>query len=113
MNWKTLDTMPQLVQLKADSFQKPVIIFKHSTTCGISAFAKHKLESNWDFTETDFDFYYLDLLSYRPISNQVAEDFGVVHQSPQIIVIKDGQAIYNTSHHQISTDAIRKSLKLV
>jgi len=113
MDWKTLDSAAQLVQIKEDSFTKPVMIFKHSTTCGISAFAKQKLEDNWDFSPEEFDFYYLDLLTYRPISNQIRDDFGVTHQSPQIILIKDGKAVFDTSHHQINSQAIRKSLELV
>ena len=110
MNWIHLDTAAQLEQIKRDSFVKPVVIFKHSVTCGISAFAKQRLEDKWDFTDEDFDFYYLDLLSYRPISNQISSDFKVTHQSPQIILIKDGSAVYNTSHHAISVDDLRKSL---
>ena len=103
-DWHELTELGQLETIKAESNEKPVVIFKHSVTCGISAGAKYQLESDWDFNPTDFKFYYLDLLAHRPVSNKIAEEFGVVHQSPQVIVIKNGQAVADTSHH-----AIRKS----
>jgi bacillithiol system protein YtxJ len=108
--WKILDNAAQLEQITADSFHKPVVLFKDSTSCGISARAKYELEKNWDFNVDELDFYYLDLLTYRPISNQIAADFGVTHQSPQIILLKNGQAVYNTSHHRISVAALREAL---
>jgi len=57
------------------------------------------------------DFYYLDLLTYRPISNEIAEKFSVTHQSPQILVIKNGNAVFNNSHHSISADSLKEGLK--
>ena len=109
-SWKTLDTIGQLEEIKEASNTKTQILFKHSVTCGISGHAEHKLESAWDFNENDFDFYYLDLLANRPISNKIAEMFKVVHQSPQILVIKDGKAISHFSHQAISIDRLRNDL---
>jgi len=109
-DWKILDTESQLDQVIKDSYNKPVVLFKHSVTCGISAGAKHTLESNWDFKEEELDFYYLDLLSFRSVSNKIAELFDVIHQSPQVILIKDGKAVYNTSHHKISVPGLRSAL---
>lgn len=108
--WKKLSHPEQLEQLIQDSFQKPVVIFKHSTRCGISAHAKYRLESDWGFSEEDMDFYYLDLIAYRHVSNQIAETFRVTHQSPQIILICNGQAVFDTSHHMISVPVIRRAL---
>lgn len=105
--WIHLTEMDQLDQLIQESADLPVVIFKHSTTCGISSAAQHRLVSQWDdIAETDMKFYYLDLLTYRPISNAVAERLGIVHQSPQVIVIRDGAAVYDTSHHSVSIGAI-------
>ena len=109
-DWKVLDSIEQLEKVIEASKDKPVVIFKHSTTCGISARAKHGLESEWDFDANDFDFYYLDLLSYRPVSNKVAEVLNVIHQSPQIVVVKNGKAVFNNSHHAISVDSLKKNL---
>jgi len=109
-NWKTLDDIAQLDQISKDSKSKTVVLFKHSVTCGISAGAKHRLESQWDLINADIDFYYLDLLSYRSISNAIADRWGVRHQSPQIIVIKDDKAIHDTSHGSISAGALQDIL---
>jgi len=110
-DWKVLSTIEQLDEVVEGSKKKPVVLFKHSTTCGISAGAKHALESKWDFAAGDLDFYYLDLLNLRPISNEIASRFGVIHQSPQIIVIADGKAVFDTSHHRISADTLRGALE--
>lgn len=111
--WKALNDIKQIDQLKAISKEKPVVIFKHSTTCGISANAKFRLEGDWADVKSNIDFYYLDLLSYRPVSNLIAEEFGVVHQSPQIIIIHDERAVYNTSHHRISIADLNTALDAV
>ena len=95
-------------QIKDLSFKIPVVLFKDSTTCGISAHAKHKLKSAWDFETSDLSFFYLDLLNYRNISNKIAEVFGVIHQSPQILVIKDGVSVSNFSHQAINVERLRK-----
>lgn len=108
--WKVLNDIAQLDTIVNDSAKKPVVIFKHSISCGISSMAKEKLESDWDFTAEDLDFYYLDLINNRPVSNEVATYFGVTHQSPQVILIQNGKATYNTSHHQISIAALHKAL---
>lgn len=110
-SWKVLSTMEQLDEIVEDSKKKPVVLFKHSLTCGISAGAKHGLESKWDFNEDELDFYYLDLLNLRPISNEIANRFGVIHQSPQVIVIANGKAVFDTSHHRISVPALRSAIE--
>jgi len=109
-NWKNLDSEEQFEEIIDRSFERPVMLFKHSTTCGISAGAKNRLESNWDVNPEIMDFFYLDLLSNRSISNLIAERLNVIHQSPQIILVKDGKAVYNTSHHAINTQAVNDAL---
>ena len=86
-DWKVLQEVHQLDSLISDSFNKPVVIFKHSIRCGTSAMAKFQLEQSWDFSAEDLDFYYLDLINHRKISNQIAEVLNVVHQSPQMCKI--------------------------
>ncbi len=108
--WKKLEDADHFEQLIEDSYDKPVIIFKHSVSCGVSAMAKYGLESEWEFEHTDLDFYYLDLLSFRSVSNLVAERLNVIHQSPQIILLNKGEVIYNTSHHKISVGGIKTAL---
>lgn len=104
MNWITLNEYDQLQQLVEASHQKPQVIFKHSTRCSISVMAKSRLERS-EFPE-QIQFHYLDLLQYREISNKIAEQFGVYHQSPQILLIKNGECIFEETHSAISMDEI-------
>ncbi len=110
INWQLLNSEEGLANVIEKSSDKPQIIFKHSTTCSISAMAKRRLERQWNIEETQAEIHYLDLLSYRSISNKVAADLGVTHQSPQIIIIKNGQAIFDTSHNDIGIDVIEENL---
>lgn len=109
-DWEVLDKIDQLDEIKKESFNQATVLFKHSVTCGISSAAKYRLESDWSNINEGIKFYYLDLLSYRPISNAIAQKFDVTHQSPQIIIIKDGQAIHDTSHHSINVADINAAL---
>ena len=104
MNWITLTNEQQLHQLKANSNVKPQVIFKHSTRCSISSVAKNRLERSSQPGEIDF--YFLDLIKFRAISNKIAEDFNVFHESPQILVIKNGECIYDESHSGIDMEEI-------
>lgn len=109
-SWKNLDNIEHLNSIQEESSTKPVVIFKHSTSCGISLHAKHKLESEWNFGEKALSFYYLDLLKHRDISNEIANRFKVIHQSPQIIILKQGKSIFDTSHNAISVGVIQSNL---
>ena len=102
--WSELNSIEQLKDLYQQSDTSPVVLFKHSTRCSISSMAKSRIESNWSKLFSDFPIYYLDLIAHRNISNSIAEDLGVEHQSPQIIVVKNGQAIYDTSHGGIEVN---------
>jgi bacillithiol system protein YtxJ len=107
MNWNKLTEESQLAAIRQESATQPVVIFKHSTTCSISAMALKRMERNWQDT-AGIKPYYLDLLSNRSLSKQVADTFGVEHQSPQVLLIKNGEAVYDESHYGISFDAIAK-----
>lgn len=112
MNWINLTSPAQLEQLKKESHQRPVVIFKHSTRCSTSRMSLDRLERNWNSQEMEtVNAYFLDLLSYRPISNAIAEDFNVEHESPQVLVISNGQSVLNLSHFEIDYQAIVKSIK--
>ncbi len=104
MNWITLNSEMQLAEITQLSFEKPQLIYKHSISCPTSSMAKLRLEKT---TIPDgIDFYYLDLINHRAISNKIANDFEVRHESPQVLLIKDGKCIYHNSHHKINMDAI-------
>ena len=104
MKWNELTGNEQLPLIKERSHERPQVIFKHSTRCGISAVAKGRLEK-WTPTE-DFDFYYLDLIKYRSLSNKVSEEFQVYHESPQVLVIRNGECVFDESHLGISLQEI-------
>lgn len=109
-NWIKLTTEAAISSIVAQSEQKPQVIFKDSTTCGISAHAKARLEDGYAQLDGKADFHYLDLLTYRPVSNLIAQELQVTHQSPQIIVLKDKQVVYTTSHHAIDPAVIAQYL---
>ena len=110
MNWVALTEEIQLDDIISISASKPVLIFKHSTSCGISRMALKNFERDFDLTETDIELYYLDLLSYRTLSNAVAAKFGIPHQSPQVLLIKNEEVIYDDSHYSITIEAIKKAI---
>jgi bacillithiol system protein YtxJ len=107
--WMYLEEV-NLDDLEKESFKKPVAIFKHSTSCGISKFVWNQFQKEFNIPNEQMDFYYLDLLAYRSISNHVAEKFNVVHQSPQLILIKNGKAVYNASHESITVEELEKNI---
>ncbi len=104
MNWITLNNNNQLEQIIEESAEKPVLIFKHSTRCSISATALSRLERKWQNQELKP--YFLDLLKYRDISNKIAEIFGIEHESPQALLIYKGQSLYDASHLDIDYNEI-------
>ena len=106
MNWIPLTDHAGLDEIKKRSLEKPQVIFKHSTRCSISSMAKNRLERS-DSPDT-LDFNFLDLIKYRAISGMIAEDFRVEHESPQILLIKNGECIYDESHTGISMDEVVK-----
>lgn len=108
MNWTPLRSADELEQLIHLSTQQPQVIFKHSTRCSISSVAKSRLEKAE--APANATFHYVDLLSFRPVSNAIAEKFAVEHESPQILVIKDGKCVYYESHMGIDMDEIKDQL---
>ena len=108
MNWLPLTTIAQLDGIQEESRLHPVVIFKHSTTCSISAMAKNRLERE---AEPDgVPVYYLDLLAYRPISNAIAQQYGIKHESPQILIIHNGSCVYDESHNGVRMDELKEAL---
>lgn len=109
-NWITIQSAEDFHTLLERSTDQPQIIFKDSTTCGISAHAKERLKNGFGLIDGKAAFHYLDLLALRPVSNLIAQELGVTHQSPQIIIIKNKKAIYTVSHHAIAPADITKHL---
>ena len=108
--WKMLNSLDQVKELEQKSAEKLIAVFKHSTRCATSRMALRAFESGFDFPEDKVEIYYLDLLSYRAISDEIANRFQVWHQSPQLILLKGGKTIHHSSHHQISAAIIDQFL---
>ncbi len=100
--WTPLTELAQLDMIVEESKTKPVAIFKHSTRCGISSMVINQFEKGYDLEENQLKVYYLDLLNYRPISQEIAARFQVWHESPQLIIIKNGVTVAHASHSQIN-----------
>lgn len=112
MNWLELTEIESLDNLVQDSVNQSIIIYKHSNRCHISARIKERIESQWGEINSDIPFYYLDLLKYRSISDKIAGLFNVEHQSPQLLLIKNGVCVYNESHGSISVGELKKILSV-
>lgn len=100
--WMPLREVDQLPEIKAKSDSRPQIIFKHSTTCGISRMVLNMFKKNLEIVGDRADLYFLDLHQNRNVSNQVASEFNVLHQSPQLLIIKNGEAVADASHGAIT-----------
>ena len=109
MNWIKLTDATQLDQIREESTAQPILIFKHSTTCSISAMALSRMERNWSDT-VGIKPYYLDLLTNKSLSAQVAQAFGVEHQSPQVLLIHNGECVYDASHMAISFQMLSQAV---
>lgn len=108
MNWISLTASDQLQKIVDASFQKPQVIYKHSTRCGISSMVLRRLERD---TPPDLiEYHFLDVIRHRNISNQIAEQFKVYHESPQILLIKNGECVYDESHYAISMEEVLEQL---
>ncbi len=117
MKWIRLESIDQLAEVKEKSNDGPVLIFKHSTRCSISSMALSRLESEVGSVKSEgngddqYVGYYLDLIRFRDISNQIANDFSISHASPQVLVIKEEKATFDTSHFEIRWDSILGALE--
>jgi bacillithiol system protein YtxJ len=109
INWIELTDLGQLNEIMDLSHEQPVIIFKHSTRCSISRMALKQLENEFDL-EGSVTPYFLDLINHRDISNEIATRFDVYHQSPQLLLIKEGKSIYDASHSDI--DAVELKVRV-
>lgn len=103
MNWNNLTEIQQLETIKQESGVQPVAIFKHSTRCSISATALDRFERGFAKNQDHkgLKFYYLDLIAHRDISNKIAAEFDVEHESPQLLLIKNGAVTFTESHYGI------------
>jgi len=111
MKWNPLTSLNQLEEIVKESGEQPVLIFKHSTRCSISSTSLNRLERNWKQEEMgSLKPYFLDLISFREISNAIADKFHVEHQSPQVILIQRGKSVFDRSHLDIDYNSIKNAV---
>jgi bacillithiol system protein YtxJ len=108
LSWQVLNDKNQIDHAIEVSNTKPVVIFKHSTRCGISRMVLNQFEGNAEFDEDAVLLLYLDLLNHRDISNEIANRFGILHQSPQMLILKDGDVVHHSSHSAIVPSAVNQ-----
>ena len=109
MNWIKLENPSQITDIKSKSGYS--LIFKHSTRCSISMMAKKRVEMDADEIPSNVTAYFLDLIAHRDLSGQIAEVFHINHESPQLLLIKDGECILDQSHGDISIEEALSELK--
>lgn len=100
MNWISLDSINQLEDIKTHA--EPVLIFKHSTRCPVSSMAKRNIELESVLLPENVPTYFLDLIKFRDLSNQVSAIWKIKHESPQVLLIHNQECIYNSSHNEIN-----------
>lgn len=108
MKWPEIVSAADLEKIREQSFTQPQVIFKHSTRCSISAMALNRMVSASQ--PANCTIHYLDLIQYRPLSNQIATDYNVQHESPQMLLIKNGQCVYHASHSDIRMNSLEAHL---
>jgi bacillithiol system protein YtxJ len=101
LNWTPLISVDEINTIKEISKRQAILIFKHSTRCGISRVVIKKFESLFNEENKQLKVYYLDLLNFREVSSKLSEVFQVIHQSPQLLVIKNGISVNDESHYEI------------
>ena len=107
--YQKLDSEAALEEAAAHSMREPVVLFKHSTMCGISRRARQQIELLTE--EDDPPVYEVVVQEARPVSNQIARQLGIRHQSPQVIVLYKGHPSYHASHGRVTTEAVRRAVE--
>jgi len=104
-----LETPEEIDLIKEKSLVKPQVIFKHSTRCSISSMALSRVDKK-EIASLAADFYLVNVIRNRQISNLIEKDFRVMHESPQLLIIKNGICVYNESHSGIRFSEIESVL---
>ena len=110
INWIPLTAVSALDEIDQKSKERPALIFKHSTRCSISSMVINNFERSFE-EDAAFDIYYLDLIAFRDVSNEIEARYGVMHQSPQIVLISNGKSVLDASHTGITYEMIKKSIE--
>ncbi len=107
--WNFLESADDLNKAIEFSAVQPVLLYKHSNRCSICSMSKNRLELYWD-TQYNIQPFFLDVIKNREISNQIEAQFGIKHESPQALLIKNGKCVYHASHSEINFNELKKNL---
>ena len=110
LDWIDIETMGQLDSAVSRSFSIPVLIYKHSTRCGLRNIVRSRLEKSWENAPIDVECYFVDLIANRPISDAIENLFMVPHQSPQVLLLIDGNCVFHSSHMGVNYQAIKHAV---
>ena len=110
MNWKHLTSLADLDKAISASDLGTVVLFKHSTRCSVSRMALKMFEQGWDDSLNDVSAYYLDLLENRPVSAAIGEKLKIEHQSPQMLILKNGHVVHHANHQAIDVNTVKNYL---
>ena len=108
--WTEITNPEMLEEILQGSHNRPAVLLKHSTSCGISRMVLKQFEKDYNIDSGKVDLYFLDLLRYREISNKIASKFNVPHESPQLIILQEGRVVYDASHGSIAVESINQFL---
>ncbi|MDH5381781.1 MAG: bacillithiol system redox-active protein YtxJ [Cyclobacteriaceae bacterium] len=108
--WNSVENIGQIAEMVEKSFEKPVVIFKYSLSCGVTYSAMDSLEEKWNFESGDLHLYTVDVVGSRNLSMEISKTFSIIHQSPQLLVIRDGKCVKDMSHFRIDPKLIHPFL---
>lgn len=106
-SWKIMESISEIEDIIKSSEDKLSVIFKHSPRCGVSRMALNAFERNLQVEEEEIELFFVDVVNQREISTELAHQFQVQHESPQLLLIKSGKCVHHGSHHQISAEIIK------
>jgi bacillithiol system protein YtxJ len=106
-----LDRLDQLDELLAESQARPLLLFKHSYSCGVSLEALDEIVDHLNQESLDARYAMVTVQTHRELSNAVASRLGVRHQTPQAILVRDGRVVWSASHFRVNASEIRKALE--
>jgi bacillithiol system protein YtxJ len=113
MNWINIENSQEIDNILEQSKQIPCLIFKHSTRCHMSEMSKYIIENEWNLEENQLKAYCLDILKYKDLAIKIAEQFNEHHQSPQVLLIQNGECFYEESHLSISYEEIEEEINFI
>jgi bacillithiol system protein YtxJ len=110
-NLTSLERLEQLDRLIIESQAQPVLLFKHSYTCGVSAEALDELITHLNEDNPDVRYAMVTVQTHRDISNAVSAKFGVRHETPQALLVRDGRVVWSASHFRVNAEELNKALR--